>query len=42
VFHHPLIRAVACESQLKSDGAQLHRRAAAAIEQRSAGSLDEP
>ena len=41
VFHHPLIRAVAYESQLKSDRAQLHRRAAAAIEQRSAGSLDE-
>ena len=41
MFHHPLIRAVAYESQLKSDRAQLHRRAAAAIEQRSAGSLDE-
>ena len=41
VFHHPLVRAVAYESQLKSDRAQLHRRAAAAIEQRSAGSLDE-
>ena len=27
VFHHPLIRAVAYESQLKSDRAQLHRRA---------------
>ena len=37
VFHHPLIRAVAYESQLKSDRAQLHRRAAAAIEQRRAG-----
>ena len=41
VFHHPLIRAVAYESQLKSDRTELHRRAAAAIEQRSAGSLDE-
>ncbi len=41
VFHHPLIRAVAYESQLKSDRAEMHRRAAAAIEQRSAGSLDE-
>ena len=41
VFHHPLVRAVAYESQLKSDRALLHRRAAAAIEQRSAGSLDE-
>ena len=41
VFHHPLIRAVAYEAQLKSDRAELHRRAAAAIEQRSAGSLDE-
>ena len=37
VFHHPLIRAVAYESQLKSDRAQLHRRVAAAIEQRDAG-----
>jgi hypothetical protein len=41
VFHHPLIRAVAYEAQLKSDRADLHRRVAAAIEQRSAGSLDE-
>ena len=30
-FHHPLIRAVAYESQLKSDRAQWHRRLAAAI-----------
>ena len=29
VFHHPLIRAVAYESQLKSDRAELHRRVAA-------------
>ena len=28
-FHHPLIRAVAYESQLKSDRAELHRRLAA-------------
>ena len=27
VFHHPLIRAVAYEAQLKSDRADLHRRA---------------
>ncbi len=32
-FRHPLIRAVAYESQLKSDRAQLHRRVAAAIDQ---------
>jgi hypothetical protein len=32
VFHHPLIRAVAYESQLKSDRAELHRRVAAAIQ----------
>ncbi|MCV7309400.1 AAA family ATPase [Mycobacterium paraffinicum] len=31
-FRHPLIRAVAYESQLKSDRAELHRRLAAAIE----------
>ena len=31
-FRHPLIRAVAYESQLKSDRAELHRRVAAAIE----------
>ena len=41
VFHHPLIRAVAYESQLKSDRAQLHRRAAAAIEQQEPDWLDE-
>ena len=41
VFHHPLIRAVAYESQLKSDRAELHRRVAAAIEQREPDSLDE-
>jgi adenylate cyclase len=34
-FRHPLIRAVAYESQLKSDRAQLHQRLAAAIESRA-------
>jgi len=38
-FSNPLIRAVAYESQLKSDRAQLHRRLAGAIEAR--GSADE-
>ena len=41
VFHHPLIRAVAYESQLKSDRAELHRRVAAAIEAGDPGSVDE-
>src|SRR5271166_2040265 len=41
VFHHPLVRAVAYESQLKSDRAELHRRAAAAIEQQEPDWLDE-
>jgi class 3 adenylate cyclase len=41
VFHHPLIRAVAYESQLKSDRAEVHRRVAAAIQQRDRDSLDE-
>jgi adenylate cyclase len=40
-FHHPLIRTVAYESQLKSDRAQLHRRLAAAIEQRDPALADE-
>ena len=31
-FRHPLIRAVAYESQLKSDRAEWHRRLAAAIQ----------
>lgn len=31
-FHHPLVRTVAYESQLKADRAELHRRLAAAIE----------
>ncbi len=41
VFHHPLIRMVAYESQLKSERAELHRRLAAAIEARSPASADE-
>ena len=41
VFHHPLIRAVAYESQLKSDRAELHRRLAAAIESRDPAAADE-
>jgi class 3 adenylate cyclase len=41
VFHHPLIRAVAYESQLKSDRAELHRRVAAAIECRDTESVEE-
>ena len=40
-FRHPLIRAVAYESQLKSDRAELHRRAAAAIESRDRAAADE-
>jgi class 3 adenylate cyclase len=41
VFYHPLIRAVAYETQLKSDRAELHRRVAAAIEAREPASADE-
>jgi class 3 adenylate cyclase len=41
VFHHPLIRTVAYESQLKSDRAQMHRRLAAAIEAREPESADQ-
>ena len=41
VFHHPLIRTVAYEAQLKSDRAELHRRVAAAIEARDPDSADE-
>jgi class 3 adenylate cyclase len=41
VFHHPLIRTVAYEAQLKSDRAKLHRRVAAAIEARDPTSADE-
>jgi hypothetical protein len=41
VFHHPLVRTVAYESQLKSDRAQLHRQLAAAIESRDLASVEE-
>jgi class 3 adenylate cyclase len=41
VFHHPLIRTVAYEAQLKSDRAELHRRLAAAIGQREPESAEE-
>ncbi|HTX97928.1 MAG TPA: adenylate/guanylate cyclase domain-containing protein [Mycobacterium sp.] len=40
-FRHPLIRAVAYESQLKSDRAQMHRRLAAAIEAREPEAADQ-
>jgi adenylate cyclase len=40
-FHHPLIRTVAYETQLKADRVELHRRLATAIEQRHPDSLDE-
>lgn len=40
-FHHPLIRTVAYETQLKSDRAELHRRLATALQQRDPDSLDE-
>ncbi|HVQ53275.1 MAG TPA: adenylate/guanylate cyclase domain-containing protein [Mycobacterium sp.] len=39
-FRHPLIRTVAYESQLKADRAELHRRLAAAIEQRETSAVD--
>ncbi|MBV8348365.1 MAG: AAA family ATPase, partial [Mycolicibacterium sp.] len=41
VFHQPLIWALAYESQLKSDRAELHRRVAAAIESRDPAAADE-
>ncbi len=41
VFHHPLIRTVAYESQLRPDRAELHRRIAAAIESRDPAASDE-
>ena len=41
VFHHPLIRTVAYEAQLKSDRAELHRRLGAVIESRCPASVDE-
>ncbi len=40
-FCHPLIRAVAYESQLKSDRAEWHRRLAAAIQDRAPGSVED-
>ena len=40
-FHHPLIREVAYESQLKSDRAQWHRRLAAAIQERAPGLVED-
>ncbi|MGO9509245.1 MAG: AAA family ATPase [Mycobacterium sp.] len=40
-FRHPLIRAVAYESQLKSDRAELHRRVAAAIQSRDLAAADQ-
>jgi hypothetical protein len=40
-FHHPLVRTVAYESQLKSDRAELHRRVAAAIESRDPAAAEE-
>ena len=40
-FRHPLIRAVAYESQLKSDRAELHRRVAGAIESRDPAAAEE-
>ena len=39
-FHHPLIRSVAYESQLKSDRAQLHLRLAASLEEGDPESAD--
>src|SRR5271163_4949211 len=41
VFHHPLVRTVAYESQLKSDRAELHGRVAAAIESRAPAAAEE-
>jgi class 3 adenylate cyclase len=41
VFHHPLIRAVAYEAQLKSHRAELHRRLATEIEARSPALAEE-
>jgi class 3 adenylate cyclase len=40
-FHHPLIRTVVYETQLKSDRTQMHRRLAAAIEARDPQSADQ-
>jgi class 3 adenylate cyclase len=40
-FRHPLIRAVAYESQLKADRAEVHRQLAAAIQERDPESADQ-
>jgi len=40
-FRHPLIRAVAYESQLRSDRSLLHQRAAAAIQQHDSSAVEE-
>ena len=40
-FHHPLVRAVAYESQLKSDRADWHRRVAAAVQSHNPDSVEE-
>ncbi len=40
-FHHPLIRTVSYQSQLRSDRVELHRRLAAVIEARDPGSADQ-
>ena len=40
-FHHPLIRAVAYESQLRSDRSETHRRLATVIEADEPDSLDD-
>ena len=40
-FRHPLIRAVAYESQLRADRAELHRRLGAAIEAREPAVVDQ-
>src|ERR1700737_4864100 len=41
VFHHPLIRTVAYESQLKSDRAEVHRRVAAPTQARDPAAAEE-
>jgi class 3 adenylate cyclase len=41
VFHHPLIRTVAYQSQLRSDRGELHRRLAEAIESHDPGVAEE-
>jgi class 3 adenylate cyclase len=41
VFHHPLIRTVAYEAQLKSDRAEVHRRVATAIESHDPAAVED-